>query len=258
MKEIDTYNPFSLRGKTILITGASSGIGKSVAVICTKMGADVIITGRNEERLEKTFSELTGDSNIKKVADLTDMSQLDHLASELPQLNGVVHCAGIGDRTLLKMVKEDDLRRVMKINFEAPVLLQKALLKNKKVMQSASIVFMASRAPFAPTVGNGIYSASKGALIAYAKVLGLELANRLIRVNCICPAMVWTELVQRDAEIMGADYHEAEKSYPLKRYGKPEDIANLAVYLLSDASSWMTGSCIDITGGGRIHFKSMI
>ena len=257
MKEIDTYNPFSLRGKTILITGASSGIGKSVAVICTKMGADVIITGRNEERLEKTFSELTGDSNIKKVADLTDMSQLDHLASELPQLNGVVHCAGIGDRTLLKMVKEDDLRRVMKINFEAPVLLQKALLKNKKVMQSASIVFMASRAPFAPTVGNGIYSASKGALIAYAKVLGLELANRLIRVNCICPAMVWTELVQRDAEIMGADYHEAEKSYPLKRYGKPEDIANLAVYLLSDASSWMTGSCIDITGG-RIHFKSMI
>lgn len=251
MKEIDTYNPFSLRGKTILITGASSGIGKSVAVICTKMGADVIITGRNEERLEKTFSELTGDSNIKKVADLTDMSQLDHLASELPQLNGVVHCAGIGDRTLLKMVKEDDLRRVMKINFEAPVLLQKALLKNKKVMQSASIVFMASRAPFAPTVGNGIYSASKGALIAYAKVLGLELANRLIRVNCICPAMVWTELVQRDAEIMGADYHEAEKSYPLKRYGKPEDIANLAVYLLSDASSWMTGSCIDITGGAN-------
>ena len=215
------------------------------------MGADVIITGRNEERLEKTFSELTGDSNIKKVADLTDMSQLDHLASELPQLNGVVHCAGIGDRTLLKMVKEDDLRRVMKINFEAPVLLQKALLKNKKVMQSASIVFMASRAPFAPTVGNGIYSASKGALIAYAKVLGLELANRLIRVNCICPAMVWTELVQRDAEIMGADYHEAEKSYPLKRYGKPEDIANLAVYLLSDASSWMTGSCIDITGGAN-------
>ena len=121
---------------------------------------------------------------------------------------------------------------------------------------ASSIVFIASRAPFAPAIGNGIYSASKGALIAYAKVLGLELANKLIRVNCICPAMVWTELIQRDAEKTGVDYHEAEKSYPLKRYGKPEDIANLAVYLLSDASSWMTGSCIDITGGGEFTLKA--
>ena len=88
-------------------------------------------------------------------------------------------------------------------------------------------------------------------MIAYAKVLGLELANQRIRVNCVCPAMVWTELVQRDAEINGVDYSEVEQKYPLKRFGKPEDVANLVIYLLSDASEWMTGSCIDITGGGE-------
>ena len=157
---------------------------------------------------------------------------------------------------MLKMARKKDIERVMKANFDGPVLLQRALLKKKKVKSSSSIVFIASRAPFAPTPGNGLYAASKGALIAYAKVLGLELANQLIRVNCICPAMVWTELVQRDAELTGADYHEAEKSYPLKRYGKPEDIANLVVYLLSDASTWMTGSCIDITGGGEFTLKA--
>lgn len=220
------------------------------------MGADVIITGRNELRLNETFGQLDGDNNLQIVADLTDEAQIDGLVSALPPLSGVVHCAGIGDRTLLKMAKRTDIEKVMQINFESPVLLQKALLKNKKVEPASSIVFIASRAPFAPAIGNGIYSASKGALIAYAKVLGLELANKLIRVNCICPAMVWTELIQRDAEKTGVDYHEAEKSYPLKRYGKPEDIANLAVYLLSDASSWMTGSCIDITGGGEFTLKA--
>ena len=164
----------------------------------------------------------------------------------------MVHSAGVGDRTLLKMVREKDLERVMSANFNAPVLLQKNLLKKKKILSESSIVFIASRAPFAPTVGNGIYSASKGALIAYAKVLGLELSSQLIRVNCICPNMVWTELVERDSQLTGVDYHQEELKYPLKRYGRPDDIANLSIYLLSDASSWMTGSCLDITGGSII------
>ncbi len=245
----DTFNPFSLKGKTILVTGASSGIGRETAIVCSKMEARVVITGRNEERLQATLSQLSGTENSAIVADITIQEQIDGLVGNCPELNGIVHCAGVGDRTLLKMVREKDIERVMNANFNAPVLLQRALLKKKKVKSEASIVFIASRAPFAPTIGNGIYAASKGAMIAYAKVLGLEVANQLIRVNCICPAMVWTELVQRDAEINGVDYHELEKSYPLKRYGQPSDVANLVVYLLSDASSWMTGSCIDITGG---------
>lgn len=252
----EVFNPFSLQGKTVLITGASSGIGRETAIVCSKMGATVVVTGRNEERLNETFRKLEGDGNLSIVADLTDSEAIDLLVQQLPALTGVVHCAGIGNRSMLKMVKEKDIAKVMRTNFESPVLLQKALLKKKKLVNSSSIVFIASRAPFAPTVGNGIYAASKGALIAYAKVLGLEVANQLMRVNCVCPAMVWTELVERDAAMTGADYHEAEKAYPLKRYGRPDDIANLIVYLLSDASSWMTGSSIDITGGGEFTLKS--
>lgn len=248
----ESFNPFSLAGKTILVTGASSGIGRETAIVCSKMGATVIISGRNEERLMATFNQLEKVDHKSIVADIADEEQIGALASECPQLDGIVHCAGVGDRTLLKMIRKKDIDRVMSTNFNGPVLLQRALLKKKKVKASASIVFIASRAPFAPAVGNGIYAASKGALIAYAKVLGLELANQLIRVNCVCPAMVWTELVQRDAEINGVDYKEVEHKYPLKRFGKPDDVANLVVYLLSDASAWMTGSCIDIAGGGEL------
>lgn len=247
----DIYNPFSLKGKTVLVTGASSGIGRETAIVCSRMGATVVVSGRNKERLKSTLENLAGNGHVAIAADLVEGDQIAALARECPKLDGIVHCAGIGDRTLLKMVREKDIERVMTANFNAPVLLQRALLKCKKLNPSSSIVFIASRAPFAPTPGNGLYAASKGAMIAYAKVLGLELSSQMIRVNCVCPAMVWTELVQRDAEITGTDYHEAEKAYPLKRYGRPEDIANLVVYLLSDASAWMTGSCIDITGGAN-------
>ena len=245
------YNPFSLSGKTILVTGASAGIGRSIAVVCSKMGATVYITARSKERLEETLSLMTGSDNHAICADLTNGDDLTSVVETLPVLDGIVHNAGIGDRTLCKMVKTEDIGRVMAVNFNAPVLLQKLLLKKKKVAKEASIVFIASRAPFAPTIGNALYSASKGAVIGYAKVLGLELAPQKIRVNCICPAMVWTELVAKDAEMTGADYTEAQKKYPLQRYGQPEDIAYLSIYLLSSASSWMTGSCIDITGGGE-------
>ena len=247
--ENNCYNPFSLKDKTILVTGASSGIGKSIAIECSKMGATVIITGRNQNRLQQTYNELEGRINKAIATDLTSDEGLNHLIEASPNLDGIVHCAGSGNRSLLKLIKKSEIEKTMAANFEAPVLLQKGLLKKKKINQGASLVFIASRAPFAPTIGNGIYAASKGALIAYAKVLGLELAPQKIRVNCICPAMVWTDLVRKDAEMMGVDYDEKQKEYPLGRYGKPEDIAYLSVYLLSDASEWITGSCIDATGG---------
>ena len=244
------FNPFTLEGKTILITGASSGIGRGVALACSKMGARVILTARNEQRLSETEVQMESECEVFK-ADLTKKEDIEILVKNLPELDGVAHCAGIGDRTLLKLVREQDVDRVMDCNFKAPVLLQKELLKKKKIKDNASIVFIASRAPFAPTIGNGIYAASKGAVIAYSRVLALEVAPRKIRVNCICPAMVWTELIERDAEMTGADYHAEELKYPLQRYGQPEDVANLSIYLLSDASNWMTGSCIDLTGGGE-------
>ena len=242
------FNPFSLEGKTILVTGASSGIGQAIAIACSKMKANIIITGRNHQKLENTLSLMEGDNNQMIIADLTKESDINNLVSQLPKLDGIVYNAGIGSRKLCKMIEKEDIETVMNINFTSSVLLQSAILSSKKVNKGASIVFIASRAAVSPSVGNAIYSASKGAVISYAKCLGLELAPRQIRVNCICPAMVWTDLIIQEG-VTKEDLEEAQMRYPLKRYGKPEDIANLSIYLLSDASNWMTGSILDITGG---------
>lgn len=245
---MEVFNPFSLEGKTILVTGASSGIGLSIAVTISKMGGNVIISGRNEAKLQNTLSLMVGNQNQIITADLTQKESIDSLVGIVPQLDGIVHCAGIGHRMPAKMISENDINTVMSANFTGAVLLQAALLMEKKLKKNSSIVFIASKAADYPSPGNAVYSASKGALISYAKCLALELAPRGIRVNCICPAMVWTDLIMQN-EVTLEQLKESEKSYPLKRYGKPEDVANLAIYLLSDASSWMTNSCIDLTGG---------
>lgn len=247
---MEIFNPFSLEGKTILVTGASSGIGQSIAVTISKMGGNVVISGRNEAKLQNTLSLMAGEQNKIITADLTQKESIDNLAGDVPLLDGIVHCAGIGHRMPAKMISEDDINKVMSANFTGAVLLQAALLMKKKVKKDSSIVFIASKAADYPSPGNAVYSASKGALISYARCLALELAPRGIRVNCICPAMVWTDLIMQN-EVTLEQLKESEKSYPLGRYGKPEDVANLAIYLLSDASSWMTNSCIDLTGGGN-------
>ena len=245
-----TFNPFTLEGKTILVTGASSGIGRGIAIACSKMGATVIINGRNEQRLAETMTEMQGEENLSLAADLSDSNSLTGMVSRLPKLDGIVHCAGIGQRVLCKQLQEADLDTMMDVNFKAPVMLQTEILKQKKINKGASIVFIASIASDSPSIGNAIYSASKGAIISYANCLALELAPRQIRVNCILPAMIWTDLILKGG-ITEEELREDEKKYPLKRYGKPEDIANLSIYLLSNAAAWMTGSSIKITGGGR-------
>ena len=235
--------------KTILVTGASSGIGRAIAIACAAKGETIILTGRNIARLEETRAQMAGEGHRIIPADLTEATQRQALVEALPMLDGVVHCAGIGSRVLGKMLGEEDVRQVMNVNFEAPVLLQAELLREKKVAKEASIVFIASAAATMPSVGNGIYSASKAAMIAYAKCLALELAPRKIRVNCISPTMVWTDLA-----LVGAteeQLHEAEQAYPMKRYGQPEDIAPMAVYLLSDVAAWITGSNFELTGGAQ-------
>jgi len=238
---------FSLAGKTILVTGASSGIGRAIAIACAEAGASVVLNGRNVERLQATLDALAGEGHQVIAADLVDAAQRQVLAEQVPVLDGVVHCAGIGSRVLCKMLEEQDVSRVMQANFEAPALLQAELLREKKIAKEASIVFIASAAATMPSVGNAIYSASKAAIISYAKCLAQELANHKIRVNCISPAMVWTDLA-----LVGAteeQLREAEQNYPLKRYAQPEDLTGAAIYLLSDAAAWTTGSNIELTGG---------
>lgn len=245
---MDQFNPFSLAGKQILVTGASSGIGRSIAVSCAKMGASVIITGRNENRLKETLEMMPSGEHKYIPADLIKEEEVANLVASLPKLDGLVQCAGVGSRVPCKNITGDDIEYVFKPNVEAPILLQSALLSSKKINKSASIVFIASRAAESPSIGNAVYSASKGAIISYAKCLALELASRMIRVNCICPAMIWTDLIL-EGGIEKSLLEEAQLRYPLKRYGQPEDVANLSLFLLSDASSWMTGSSIDLTGG---------
>lgn len=235
-------------GKTILVTGASSGIGQAIAVLCSEMGATVIGVGRNHERLKETMTMLSGDSHTMLSADLNSQENIKRVISLVPKLEGVVHCAGIGSRVTCKNIEFEDLEKVFGINTYAPILLQKELLDGKKISRGASIVFIASMASKWPSAGNAVYSASKGAIISFARVLAVELANRLVRVNCISPGMVWTPLITADG-ISKDTLEEDQKKYPLKRYGTPQDVANLAVYMLSDASSWMTGSNVELTGG---------
>ena len=244
------YNPFSLESKTILVTGASSGIGQGVAIACSKMGATVILNGRNQMKLGATLAQLEGGEHRMIAADLTNSESVSRMMEQLPSLDGVVHCAGIGQRVLCKVATEQDVDSVMDTNFKAPVLLQTELLKHKKVNKGASIVFIASISTWSPSIGNAFYSASKAAIVSYSNCLALELAPRKVRVNCISPAMVWTDLIYQegvDEDLLKAD----EQKYPLKRYGTPADIANLAIYMLSDASTWMTGSNVKLSGGGN-------
>jgi len=247
-----SYNPFSLNGKTILVTGASSGIGRGVAIICSKMGATVILNGRNKLKLEDTLAHLEGDCNKIVLADLTNMDNVIRMVQELPTLDGVVNCAGIGQRVLCKVATEKDVDSVMDSNFKATVILQTELIKQKKLNKGASIIFIASIATWSPSIGNAFYSASKGAIVSYANCLALELAPRKVRVNCISPAMVWTDLIIQEG-VDKEQLKEDESKYPLKRYGTPEDVAYLAVYMLSDASSWMTGSNVKLSGGGKLN-----
>ena len=248
---MNTFNPFSLEGKSVLVTGASSGIGRGIAVTCSKMGAKVVVNGRNEQKLQETLPMMEGDEHVILSGDLTIKEAIISVVDQLPKLDGVVHCAGIGDRVLCKNVVESDIDKMMSVNFKAPVMLQTELLRQKKINKGGSIIFVASIANESPSIGNALYSASKGAIISYANCLQLELAPRLIRVNCISPAMVWTDLIFKGG-VTEEELKLDERKYPLQRYGKPDDIANLAVYLLSDASAWMTGSNVRITGGGKL------
>lgn len=245
---MEQFNPFSLSGKQILVTGASSGIGRGIALACAKMGATVIVTGRNVERLNETLSLMPEGDHKAISADLTKAEDIETLVNELPKLDGFVECAGVGSRVFCKALGQEEIDHVLKPNLEAPILLQTSILARKKINKGASIVYIASKAAELPSIGNAIYSASKGAIISYAKCLAMELAPRQIRVNCICPAMIWTDLILQDG-LTKEEMEEAQLRYPLKRYGQPEDVANLALYLLSDASAWMTATSIDITGG---------
>ena len=243
------YNPFSLKNKTVLVTGASSGIGKAIAIECSKMGAQVVITGRNEQRLQETYKLLEGLQPAYIVADLTKKEDIETLVNQIDSLNGLVNCAGLTIPKPFKFLQEEDIQQVMTVNFNAPLLLTQLLVKKKKLQKTSSIVFISSISGTKVSyIGNSIYSASKGAINSICKGLALELASQQIRVNTITPGMVETNIVS-GGEVTQEQMEADKQKYPLKRYGKPEEVAYAVVYLLSEASSWVTGSNLLIDGG---------
>ena len=242
-------NPFSLEGKTILVTGASSGIGRATAIACSQMGAVVVVTGRNEPRLQETLDALEGSGHQMIVADIANDDQIDYLVDQIPAINGLVNNAGITETCPTQFIKRDKLNRVMEVNTIAPILLTQRILKKKKLGKGGSIVFTCSISGTCACVGGHVlYSASKGAIHGFMKNAALDLAHKGIRVNDVCPGMIDTHIL--DAGTISEEQLEIEaQRYPMKRFGKPEEVAYGIIYLLSDASSFVTGSSIVIDGG---------
>lgn len=244
-------NPFQLLGKRVFVTGASSGIGRSIAIECSKMGAQVILSARDRERLEETRS-LMCDSEQHQIicADLSDVHAMDDLVMSIEEpLDGLVQCAGITIIKPFKYITEEDIDRITHINYKAPVLLSQKLLSKRKVKKGGSVVFISSvSGVYVSAPASGLYSGSKAALSGIMKGMAIDLASRNIRVNCVNPGMIETQFFS-DKMIDDVLLEQDKKRYPLGRFGKPEDVAYAVIYLLSDASSWMTGTNIKIDGG---------
>lgn len=245
------YNPFSLKGKAILVTGASSGIGKATAIECSRMGAKLFITGRDEIRLKETFDSLSGESNNHKmiVADLTNEDNIKELAEQISDVDGIVLSAGKSVLNPILFTKIDKFEDIFKINFYSQVETIKILIKKKRLNKSSSVVFISSIAGHSNTTpGHSIYGTSKAALTAFMKYCVAEFSSKQIRFNTINPGMVSTPIINKD-NLTKDDIEKDIQRYPLKRYGKPEEIAHGAIYLLSDASAWVTGTSLYIDGG---------
>lgn len=242
------YNPFSLQHKTILVTGASSGIGKGIAIDSSKMGASMVITARNKERLNETYELLDGQGHSQIISDLNSEAELLNLVEELPVLDGVVLCAGIIKTMPVKNITNDAINEIFEVNIMSNIKLLSRLLKKKKLAKGASVVFISSVSTFNVKVGNSLYSATKGAVNSFAKAMALEVAKQRMRVNCIQPGFVPSAILNKS----GIEQDDFVQWY-LDRHplglGEPTDIANACIYLLSDASKWVTGSIFTIDGG---------
>lgn len=251
------YNPYTLAGKTILVTGASSGIGRATAIECSKLGANLVVTARNKERLEKVMSELessSGQNHQMLIARLDSMEELENLVGQVPNLDGVSSNAGVnyGNKPI-KFIKDNELIETLNVNTISHVQLAKNLYKRKKLNKGASYVFTASIGGTTTQVtGQAMYGISKSAINSFMKYCAIEFAGRGIRCNSVCPGMIETPLIKFDTLTQDEMNADAEK-YLLKRYGQPVEVARTTAFLLSDASSFITGTSIIVDGGYTVN-----
>lgn len=243
------YNPFSLNNKKILITGASSGIGRVSAIECARMGAEVILSGRNQVRLEETRDSIPEGHARLIAGDLTKSETIESLVSNIAQLDGVVFCAGVGKTLPMQFCTRDKYNELFEINFYSQVELFRLLIKRKRLLKGSSVVFVSSIAGvYTYELGNAIYGATKAAIDASMKYFARELAPKGIRVNSVNPGVTETPFIH-GGPISEEQLKIYTTKYPLGRLGTPQDIAYGIIYLLSDASSWVTGHPLVISGG---------
>lgn len=244
-------NPFSLEGKTILVTGASSNIGRQIAVKCSEMGAKVILSARNEERLKETLDKMTGEGHLMLPCDLSDVDAIPSLVDQVSELDGVVMCAAIFRTTPIRNNRRKYTEEMFNTNTFANIDLVQLLLKKKKINDGGSILFISSVAAYRPYAGNALYSATKGAINSFCQVLAIELSARKIRANCVSPGIIQTDMEVKDWAVTQEELDKEEARFPLG-FGHTEDIAYAAVYMMSDASKWVTGTNMIVDGGQSI------
>ncbi len=245
---------FHLTGKTILVTGASSGIGRQTAIECAAMGAKIMLTARNEEKLNQVLKELPGNGHQLLLCDLLNTEQTFSLANSISHLDGVVHCAGLVKPFPVSFLNREKIDETLHTNFYTVVELTTALFKAKKINKEASFVFLSSLSGQHPHKGGSMYAASKAAVEAFCKTVALEYAAKGIRANCISPAMVKTPMFDEAAEGMSTQAMEEHVAkYPLG-VGYPEDVARAVVFLLSPASRWITGTNLLMDGGLLLEY----
>jgi NAD(P)-dependent dehydrogenase (short-subunit alcohol dehydrogenase family) len=242
---------FSLKNSKILITGASSGIGRQIAIIAAKHGAIIYAVGRNQKKLN-LLKDIIGNKNCKTFsADLTDKDNVTKLIEDIDSIDGLVNCAGLIKLSPYKFITQKSFSEIFDINVKAPVFLTTMLLKRRKINNSSSIVFISSiNGSCIGTKGFTLYSTSKGAISGLVKSLAADLSKLKIRVNEIAPGMIITDGIDSIEEnISTSSIQEDMNKYPLGGYGSPDDVANGCVYLLSKASKWVTGTKLIIDGG---------
>ncbi|MBR1716799.1 MAG: SDR family oxidoreductase [Paludibacteraceae bacterium] len=246
-------NPFAIEGKTILVTGATSGIGRATAIVCAQMGANVILNGRNVSRLEETLRMMCDMEKHHIIsADLTDEEQVKILIEQCPVVDGVACCAGVANMNPFAFVSQEEIERIFQINCFAPVMLVNRLMKAKKLGKGSSVVFVSSvDGPKIVHAGNSVYSGSKGALVGLARNMAIDLAGKKIRVNCVLPGTTDTPMIHTGSAT-DESLAETAKSLPMKRFAQPEEIANAIIFLLSNAASYITGTEITVDGGSSI------
>lgn len=250
-------NPMDLSNRTILVTGASSGIGRATAILLSKLGARVILVARDVQHLEQTISALSGSGHRVESFDLTAFNEIPHwlktLATDFGGLDGLVHSAGVQSTQAVRFLNKATVDEVMAINLFASMALAKGFRQKGVHNPNSSMVFIASVMGLVGQAARVAYSASKGALISMSKSLALELARDHIRVNCVAPGVVWTAMTENlQNSITSAQFSEIEAMHPLG-IGQPLDVAYAIAFLLADTSCWVTGSTLVVDGGYTAH-----